>query len=400
MYVELHILQNFAPSCLNRDDTNSPKDCEFGGYRRARISSQCLKRSIRKQFEKDGTVASSELGLRTKLIIDHITGALKERGKNEEEARAVVKAALEALELHSKEKNQTEYLLFLGKDEVGRLVDLCIESWNELAKIGERTVPAEVGGKLPDSKKSKKETKATLSPELSKRIREVISDTTRAVDVALFGRMVADRPGLKIDAACQVAHALSTHRVSMEMDFFTAVDDLQRDEDTGAGMMGTVEYNSACFYRYSVIDVEQLKNNLKNEPELAMRAIKAFIRASVSAIPSGKQNSMAAHNPPNMVFAVVRKGGQPISLANAFAKPVWSGKGGDLITNSIAALDSYWGAIMRMYGKDDIATTGLVILGDAQVEWTVKDGKKVDTIPELISTVEGALNSVHSPAPN
>jgi CRISPR system Cascade subunit CasC len=140
-----------------------------------------------------------------------------------------------------------------------------------------------------------------------------------AVDLALFGRMLADLPNKNIDAACQVAHALSTNKVSMEFDFFTAVDDLSPEEETGAGMMGTVEFNSACFYRYANIDLKQLTGNLAGDSELAQKAVEAFLRAAVATIPTGKQNSMAAQNPPSLVFAVVRDKGL-WSLANAFVK--------------------------------------------------------------------------------
>ena len=154
---------------------------------------------------------------------------------------------------------------------------------------------------------------------------------------------------LGVDGACQVSHAISTNKISMEFDFFTAVDDLE----TGAGMLGTVEFNSACFYRYANVDVGQLKENLRGDEELAHKTIAAFIRAAVTAVPSGKQNSMAAQNPPSFVFVVARDAGL-WSLANAFVKPVRPTQGGDLIENSIEALDEYWGQLAAMYGAEQI----------------------------------------------
>ena len=121
-------------------------------------------------------------------------------------------------------------------------------------------------------------------------------------------------------------------------------------------MMGTVEYNSACFYRYSNVDLEQLKTNLAGDEELAKKTVEAFIRASVAAIPTGKQNSMAAHSPPSLVFAVVRDHGL-WSLANAFVDPVWPGKNGDLVHNSVVRLEKHWQQLVQVYGKADIRKT-------------------------------------------
>src|SRR5690606_30773078 len=151
-------------------------------------------------------------------------------------------------------------------------------------------------------------------------------DGGRAVDLALFGRMLADLPDRNVDAACQVAHAISTHRVSAEFDYYTAVDDLKPDDTSGADMIGTVEFNSACYYRYANIDLRQLVKNLKGEAEevdaeLAEAAVRAFLIASRDAIPTGKQNSFAARNAPSFFLAVVRDRGA-WSLANAFVAPV------------------------------------------------------------------------------
>jgi len=173
-------------------------------------------------------------------------------------------------------------------------------------------------------------------------------DGGKAADLALFGRMIADLPERNVEAACQVAHALPTNRVSMEFDFYTAVDDLRPEDTAGADMLGTVEFNSACFYRYANVDFDALTKNL-DDAELARRALWAFLRASITAVPTGKQNSMAAHNPPSFVLAVVRDGG-PWNLANAFLTPVQARQGGDLVQESIGRLDAYWGRLTAMYG--------------------------------------------------
>jgi CRISPR system Cascade subunit CasC len=305
MFIELQLLQNFAPSCLNRDDTNSPKDCEFGGVRRARISSQCLKRAIRTHFKDQLLLPPEFLSKRTKLLIKEASERLATTRKNIAQARQVVEAALKGIGLHVQE-GKTQYLMFMGEREMSALTSQCDKHWETLLSIfGEasETGPEEETGK----KAKKKRAKADMPEDLKKELNQLLNGG-KAVDLALFGRL-ADLPDKNIDAACQVAHALSTNKMSLEFDFYTAVDDLSPKEETGAGMMGTVEFNSACFYRYANIDFGQLTRNLGKDVELARKAVEAFLRAAVAAIPTGKQNSMAAQNPPSLVFAVVRDKG-------------------------------------------------------------------------------------------
>jgi CRISPR system Cascade subunit CasC len=177
----------------------------------------------------------------------------------------------------------------------------------------------------------------------------------------------------------------------MEMDFYTAVDDLKaRDEETGAGMMGTVEFNSSCFYRYANIHLEQLEKNLQDDSSLAHKAVEAFLRASVEAIPTGKQNSMAAHNPPALIFATVRDRGL-WSLANAFVQPVRPDHARSLIQNSVLALDGFWGKLNRVYGGEDIRVAAVCTTED--VPFDALKAYEVGTFSELISKVMGALGT-------
>jgi CRISPR system Cascade subunit CasC len=348
--IEVHTLQNFAPSCLNRDDTNAPKDCEFGGHRRARISSQCIKRAVRRHFAVAGLLPPDDLAERTKKLVAEVVAALKDRGREAEKAAEAVKAALAAIKVSADEQNETQYLLFLGRREIRALAALVDGHWDALTAAA---APATPDDKKPKGRKAKADAKDALPGDVAKKVKALF-DGGKAADVALFGRMLADQPDLNVDAACQVAHALSTNRVSMEMDFFTAVDDLKsRAEDTGAGMLGTVDFNSACFYRYANIDFDQLVENLQGDVGLAGRAVEAFLRAAVEAVPTGKQNSMAAHNPPSLVLAVVRDRGLA-SLANAFVDPVRPDRDRGLVANSVAALDRYWGTLGRMYGDDGL----------------------------------------------
>lgn len=344
MNVELHLLQNFAPSNLNRDDTGSPKDCEFGGYRRARISSQCQKRAIRSAFGASEMIPAENLGYRTARLMDEVTERLVGDGRDREDAEKVVTAALQAVGLKLKE-GKTEYLLFLGRDEVNRIADACRRHWETL-------LATDRGG-------SKKDAKAAAEKDVKEAVTRAL-DGRVAADVALFGRMIADLPGNNRDAACQVAHAISTNAVSMEFDFFTAVDDLKpASEDLGAGMLGTVEFNSSCFYRYFSLDLDQLAANLDGDQALAAASLRAFLEAAVKAVPTGKQNTFAAHNPPSLVMAVVRPHGQ-WSLANAFVKPVAPNRELDMVGASVAALGSYWSRLAGMYGGDGMTALACV----------------------------------------
>ena len=312
--VEIHALQNFAPSNLNRDDTGAPKDAFFGGTRRARVSSQCLKRAVRQHFAglvEQEALASDDLACRTKRILDPLTKSLIEKGRDASEAAEKARLALAAIELSIKDDGKSQYLLFLGLREIAHIAGIIHEKWDSITAV--EAAPAE--GKKPG--KAKKQAALSADPELKKALDKVF-DGGKALDVALFGRMLADMPKKNQHAACQVAHAISTHAVEREFDFYTAVDDLKPEDTAGADMMGTVEFNSACFYRYAVIDWEKLVENLQADTQLAVKGLRAFLEGFVVAEPTGKQNTFAAHNPPDFVAVSVRRNTAPRNLANAF----------------------------------------------------------------------------------
>jgi CRISPR system Cascade subunit CasC len=328
--IEIHALQNFAPSNLNRDDTGAPKDAIFGGTRRARVSSQCLKRAVRQHFiglVEQTSLATDDVACRTKRVRDAIVEALGEKGRNTVEAEAKTELALAAMELSVKEDGKTEYLLFLGQREISGIADIIHERWDAITA----TAAAPTEGKKPG--KAKKQAAQNADPELKKALDKVFNGG-KAVDVALFGRMLADIPAKNQDAACQVAHAISTHAVEREFDFYTAVDDLKPEDTAGADMMGTVEFNSACFYRYAVVDWEKLKENLQGDEDLSAKGLRAFLEGFVVAEPSGKQNTFAAHNPPEFVAVSVRRNTAPRNLANAFETALRPGKNESLTRKS------------------------------------------------------------------
>lgn len=366
MILELHIIQNFAPSNLNRDDTGSPKTCEFGGYRRARISSQAIKRAIRREFSLADLLPPEQRATRSKRFLEFISDALVKRGRDPELAESVVEAGLNLLGIALAKDKKSQYLLYLGAAEVQKVIDFCDAQWDTLAAA--------------DRKAGKKAaTQDDAAKKLAKELQTAL-DGGRAADLALFGRMLADLPDRNIDAASQVAHAISTHQVSNEFDYYTAIDDLKPDDTAGADMIGTVEFNSACYYRYANVDLDQLTRNLGDDRDLALATIRAFLIASRDAIPTGKQNSFAARNAPSFIMTVVRPSGA-WSLANAFVQPVQP-RGAGLIANSIAALDRHWGELTTVYGTPDGAAIALVATGEPELQHLA--GARVATFNDLL----------------
>lgn len=332
--VEIHALQNFAPSNLNRDDTGAPKDALFGGTRRARVSSQCGKRAIRQHFGElvgQKVLTPEDVASRTKRVLDSLVKVLIAKGRPESEAIEKSRLALAAMELTIKDDGKSEYLLFLGQREISGIAGIINAKWDSL--VPSEAAPAE--GKK--ASKAKKQAAQSADPDLKKALDKVFNGG-KAVDVALFGRMLADMPEKNQHAACQVAHAISTHAVEREFDFYTAVDDLKPEDSAGADMMGTVEFNSACFYRYAVVDWEKLVENLQGDGELSTKGLRAFLEGFVISEPTGKQNTFAAHNPPEFVAVTVRRNAAPRNLANAFEAAVRVPKGESLTAKSAEAL--------------------------------------------------------------
>jgi CRISPR system Cascade subunit CasC len=358
-FIEFHIIQNFAPSCLNRDDTGAPKDAMFGGYRRSRISSQCLKRASRLAFSSSGLLTDEELGLRTRNIVAILAEKLKKQGFEDPETAIEKALAITDLKVKARKEatSQTEYLLFLSKNAIEELSAVIATNF-ELLSSGK------------DNK------------DIKKAIDECLASKS-AVDVALFGRMIADRKELRVDAAAQVAHALSTHRVDRESDFFTAVDDWKLDTEADAAMLGTVEFNSSCQYRYGSVNLDHLIDNLGGDQVLAHRGLFTFLRATVLAIPTGKQNTFAAHNLPSFIGFAVHNG-QPISLANAFEKPVYAGENKDGLTAaSVQKLQKHAEELSNAFGLD----LGLKVM-DLTGTWS---GETYANLDALLGEVKVAL---------
>ena len=288
LYIDFHVLQTVPPSCVNRDDTGSPKTAVYGGTTRARVSSQAWKRAIRKMFAEE-LVEEQNLGKRTKRV----TQMVKEEIQNilpDGDAATLALYALKNAGLDKvTEEKGADALFFMSRAQAKALAKLMAEGCED-----------------------KKAFKAALKEAPS-------------VDMVLFGRMVASDPSLNYDAAAQVAHSISTHRVQNEFDYFTAVDDLQPEDNAGAGHLGTVEFNSSTLYRYATVNALELSAHLGGEE--AAKAVRAFAEAFIRSMPEGRQNTFANRTLPDAVYIAVRTD-QPVNLCGAFERAVPAGSGG------------------------------------------------------------------------
>ncbi|MEY7974239.1 type I-E CRISPR-associated protein Cas7/Cse4/CasC [Saccharomonospora xinjiangensis] len=297
LYVDVHVLQTVPPANINRDDNGDPKEAFFGGVRRSRVSSQAWKRATRQYFaERNPTGADA---VRTKQIAGQLAKRLHQRhALGEEQAQRLANAVLQPLKIKPGRKaGETAYLLFFGYQQLDAIIDLFAEEIPELVELDDTALAARLKG-LP--------------------VQEALSKG-HPLDVALFGRMVAEIPALNVDAATQIAHALSTHSVELEMDYYTAVDD-ENTENTGAGMIGTVGFNSATLYRYATLGIHQLEHNLGGA-DATDDGARRFLDAFARSMPTGHTNSYAHRTRPSLVAVVIRAD-QPVNLVSAFENPV------------------------------------------------------------------------------
>ncbi|MFP8906689.1 type I-E CRISPR-associated protein Cas7/Cse4/CasC [Streptomyces atacamensis] len=383
--IDVHVLQTVPPSNLNRDDTGSPKTAVYGGVRRARVSSQAWKRATRRSF--DDLLDPAELGVRTKrvaeLLADRIKPALPDLSDAERLALAaetvqvatgskieVPKRKAESAKKKGEEEPAPEssYLMFLSSRQLDALAALAAEGADDIKKF--------------------------LKDKGNKARAKQIADTRHSVDIALFGRMVADSTDINVDAATQVAHAISVHAVENESDYYTAVDDRNTDAEPGAGMIGTVDFNSATLYRYAAVDVDLLRRNLgkglredESAAEPVRRAVQAFLHGFVASLPTGKINTFGNHTLPDAVIVKLRTT-RPVSFVAAFEEPVTADLTGGHLKAACEKLAEYIPDLERAYG------------GDGDPAWVLRIGPATaklaglgteTTLTELVDAVGAAV---------
>lgn len=372
MQFEIHILQSFPPANLNRDENGMPKSTVFGGYPRARISSQCQKRAVRLHYQAYSALPKENFASRSRSWLGELKPLLIAAEIAEDQAEIAAKLALESLGASDdgKGKGKTKTILFLGHAEIEAIANILIQNWD--------TIAPSLHGDKPEIPKA-----------VTKGIEKSLLNMGKPGDVALFGRMMAALPSVNVDAAVQMAHAISVNKLQQEFDFFTAVDDLsntREEEDSGADHLGETGYNSSTYYRFTVLDTQQLAKNLGSDEQLSAMT-QAFAEAFIQAIPTGHQNGFAAHSLPAAVMIVVREG-QPISLVDAFEDPIAPKQGKSLLAHAIARLDEHWADLTRMYGDKGLKFSGIVTRGQLDGSLKHLKGVQQDCVDAL---VQGAI---------
>lgn len=377
MLYEIHMLKNYPPTNLNRDENGTPKTCLFGNVNRGRISSQCLKRSWRTAPIFQQEIGGDNLGFRTRKLPDLVGERLLEMGVDEKYVELVLPKISGFGTKDGKENTKGNYTIqaiFFGPQDIQAAADA-------------------VKGIL-DRCKSEKDVKALKGKELQAAV-DGAKDRGVTLDIALFGRMVTSDAFRDVEASMQVAHAISTNKVAVESDYFTAMDDLLRGDtadESGAAMIGDIDYNSSCYYIYASLDTDSLKENLKdaeNADEIIAKAVPALLKTMAFTNPSGKQNSFAGHVLPGAVLVECKKTKIPTSMVNAFVEPVRSG-GRDLLGNSIEKLAQEADSIARNYGL--AVEKRLWFCVDKYDLAPQCDAAVCKTFPELVNAVAQTLN--------
>lgn len=352
-YIDLHVLQNVPPSCLNRDDTGAPKTAEYGGVTRHRVSSQAWKHAMRAYFTEH--FDPQYLGTRTVHITDTIIEAMLKQDSSlsfeeaDEAAQYVVSKS--GIKTTKDDPRSTSALLFISQIELDALAKLAVQHMQG-SELDKKTVQKALKG-------------------------------AQAIDISLFGRMLADAPDLNVDAACQVQHAISVTPAKIEYDYFTAVDDIKSEDNAGAAMIGTNEFISSTLYRYININVDALTASI-GDKNLAIQAVQTAIRAFVLSMPSGRQNTFAANTRPDFVMAQVRND-QPTNLVSAFETPV---RADNIMNKAAEELLKLQVSLDELYGTEALYTG--VVASKRVSEKTLTLDKRC-TFNDLIDQISNTL---------
>lgn len=347
LFLDIHAIQTVPPSNINRDDTGSPKTAQYGGVTRARVSSQSWKRAIRKYFYDKGD--TQNIGIRSCDIVKYIAKKIVDNDNSisVEDAITLVEKTLNAAKLSTKDQ-KLKALFFISNNQADKFAQACLDKKTDKTELQE------------------------------------ILKTDTSIDIALFGRMLADDPSLNEDASFQVAHAISTHAIESEFDFYTAVDDLAPEDNAGAGMLGTLEYDSSTLYRYANIALHDFYKQLGDKEEV-IDAVKLFVEAFVKSMPTGKINSFANQTLPQAVVVSLRSD-RPINLVSAFEEPVKSENG--YVDKSIQKLFAEYVKYEKILDKPIF--TDYLLLDDTLEVKSI--GKSTQNLDELLSDLKESIN--------
>lgn len=362
-YIDIHALQTVPYANLNRDDLGSPKTLIYGGTERTRVSSQSWKRAVRHEIEQ----RLGQPAVRTRRIVQAVAERLAAQGWDEDLAAAggrqvVLSAGKEGIKLEG-DNTTTSVTFYLPAAGIDELAAIAAEHRDAVA--------AEVGRKKPSAVLPKDRVEAVLR--------------SRNATIKLLGRMLAELPGAEVDGAVQFAHAFTTHATTVETDFFTAVDDVEKLGDAGSAHMNAGQFSAGTFYRYANVGLAALTGNLDGDIATARELVTEFLRAFVTTVPSGKQNATAAMTIPDLVYVAVRAD-RPISLAPAFEDPIrlqagYAQPSREELSSYAARLHEYWG------------TDGLIWHGHASIS-----GKHADGLGDHATSVTALMTSAVSAA--
>lgn len=303
--IEFHILQSFPVTCLNRDDVGAPKTAMIGGVQRARVSSQAWKRPVRMAMHEFG----AKLGIRTKHVAGIVAQACTDSGASEEQANSCGEMIASCL--------SKDTLLFFTMTEAKAFAEYAQEQGFDAKKLKDKDVH--------------KVAKKALNPAID------------GIDIALFGRMVAQAADLNVEAAASFSHAISTHKASNEVEFFTALDDLATEP--GSAHMGSLEFNSATYYRYVSLDLGQLWQTLAGQD--LSGAVESFTKALFVAVPAARQATQSGASPWEFAKVLVRRGQR---LQVPFETAI-KAKDGGFLQPSIDAMTSYLAKQEKLHGS-------------------------------------------------
>lgn len=386
--LEISILKNYGPSNLNRDEGGNPKDCIFGGVLRGRISSQCLKRSIRKSDFFTNEIGDSLIGIRTVHMPEYVADLLEKKGYDKDVAKIAAgwlaatgkkneKKSDEDIEEENDDKNiglKTKQIMFFSPEEIQSIASVTAKVIDEKGK------DAKVLKKVKDAS-------STIEAELKK-----LDIKPTCVDMAMFGRMITSNAFKNVEASVQVAHAISTNKLEREFDFFTAVDDSPSGEEmqsAGSDMLGDTGFNSNCYYMYCAIDLDELQKNLsalgEKAESIARKAVIGFIKALAYANPSGKQNSFAAHALPGLLSVTLKNKKIPVNLADAFIKPAKFSHDKDLMQDSVEKITHHIDKLDKRFSETK---------PEKRLWFTMDENAKIPQFADVYESFDDLLKSL------
>jgi len=347
LFLDIHVIQTLPPSNINRDDTGSPKTAVYGGVRRARVSSQAWKKAMRDYFKDKAD--NGYLGVRSKRIVEYVAKKILEIDEtlSFEEAEKKSLEAFTSAGFTITEENKLPTLFFLGDRQAGDFARAALDKIKDastLRKIIKNNVSIDIalfGRMIADSKLNEKIKKENEKGKKKKNIDNEEKEESRI--------------NLNEDASSQIAHAISTHGVQTEFDYFTALDDLSKDANPGAAMIDTIEYNSSTLYRYGNVALHEFYHQMKENKEETQKAIILFVEAFLKSLPSGKINSFANQTIPSSVVVSLRKD-RPVSLVSAFETPIKTKISQEgYVNESIEAMFKEYQKIQRFVDKPEIS---------------------------------------------